>query len=146
MLAGATVMTLVLVQGVVAGYVIGGWYMHSPLGHVLGAAHGFALATLLALAGPYLVYCFRMAGVPLLPVARLWLPPLAASLAMGAVVWYAGVLLESANAAPAVRLITMIGTGVLVYPMLAYRQVAWFWQQWQLWRQQPAAVGKSVGQ
>ncbi len=138
--AGRSGRLLVATFALAALLVLGGW-AGIQLGRTMlirwtpdptiAAAMGLAIAYTLLLAGvwfpAYLVYCLRSAGVRVRDVALPLGPALISALAMGLAVWGLGRVPQIQSLAPAMRLGILVVAGVVIYALLAAREMAWCW-------------------
>ncbi len=99
----------------------------------IAAALGLAMAYTLLLAGVwfpvYLWSCLRTAGVRVCDVLMPLVPALAAALAMGLAVWGLGHIPLLQSLAPWIRLAVLVAAGVVIYALLAAREIAWCWRE-----------------
>jgi PST family polysaccharide transporter len=121
---------------------VGGW-TGTQLGRVLlgrwiidpanAAAVGLAIAYTLLLAGVWfpmhLAYCLRTAGVRIRDAIRPLVPSLIAALAMGIAVWALGRIPPFQSLGPILRLSVLAATGVVIYAVLAARELVWCWRE-----------------
>ncbi|HEX5104477.1 MAG TPA: oligosaccharide flippase family protein [Pirellulaceae bacterium] len=131
LLLAMLLLLLLLVQGMLAGLFFGRTFLagstaDAALAPALGMAIAQTAAVTLVWLGPYLWFCLRTAQLDDATVLRVLLPPLRAALLMGAVVWLLRLMLiQTPSISPAVRLLALIGAGVLSYALLAQRDVRW---------------------
>jgi O-antigen/teichoic acid export membrane protein len=131
--AGAIAATLLLVQGYGFGYWLGSSYGPPEIGPALGLAWSYTVVGLTALFIPYLYFCLRSVGVPLsgFLVPLRWI--IITSVSMGLVTWWLRATLLSQTSLPiAARLAVTIAAGVLVYGLLARREVRWLLGQFRI--------------
>jgi hypothetical protein len=140
LLGAALLQLLLLVQGSIAGFILGRTYLaaamgDAALGGTLGMAMGYSVVLVAVWFLPYLSFALRTAGIqPTSVLLPLW-PALRAALLMGLVVWAWQLLPFAASLGPIIRLAASIAIGVGVYGLLARREIAWCWRE--LW---PAAA------
>jgi hypothetical protein len=137
LLLAMLLLLVLLVQGMLAGLYFGGYLSDAnPAVAALGPAMGMALAQTAVVSlvwlGPYLWFCLRSADLqPRAVLLALW-PAARGALLMGLAVWgLRQVLLLTdgpevhPTVPPAVRLVALIALGVLVYSLVAWREVRW---------------------
>ena len=97
----------------------------------IAAAMGLAIAYTVLLAGvwfpAYLWYSLRSAGVRVRDAALPLLPAFISALAMGLAVWGLGRVPQIQSLAPAMRLALLVAAGVVIYVVLAWREIACCW-------------------
>jgi O-antigen/teichoic acid export membrane protein len=132
LLAGSLVYMLLLVQGLIAGWLATRFFPSAasedgPQQAALWMAAAYTLVMIGVIFLPYMSYCLRSAGVPLLSaLLPLW-PALRSAAVMGAVVWVAGQLME-ALAVPLdyrLELAALLVVGICSFALLAWREVRW---------------------
>lgn len=136
LLAGAGLMTVVLVQGYIAGLWFGRQFgPEHGFEPVLAVASSYSIVMVCVVFVPYLIFTLRTIGVsPAAWFAAIRRPALAA-LGMGLVVATLRVMLrDQVDAAPLLLLAAEIVTGVLIYALLARGEIAWLIAQWQATR------------
>lgn len=126
---GALAVALLQIQGHVTGALLGRWFLseNEPLagaGIALGIAGTYSFVLVFVVTVPYLIYAFRQAGVSGQAVLRAIRPALLATSTMGLTVWATRQLLDAYGPWPVlVRLLTCIGVGVIVYGLLARKEI-----------------------
>jgi len=126
MLAGSVIFTIVLAQGVFAGYWLAGLVAEDgsdPIARAIGVATGVSLTTVLVLAIPYLNFCCRTVGVSFYRAIRPAAGAVFAALMMGALVFLLGWFLTGYQAW--IRVPWMVSLGVAAYATLGRREIAW---------------------
>jgi len=130
LLFGSLLITVILAQAVVVGNALGGQHLgDAPWGQVRGIACGVSLATVGVVFIPYLAAAFTAVGYPVRAILRLLVPALFATIAMGGGVYLVGQLAWLKNQLPAVRLLCQVGSGVIIYGLLARNHIRDIWQQ-----------------
>jgi len=139
LLFGSTVALLVLVQAFVVGFYAGGYAwptvegnsLPTAMGPLLGVAIGYSLVTIFVWMPPFLWFCFRSTGTPIGMVAKRILPVLQPAVLMGMIVWaLRQVLLNVEWLGPAPRLAMLVPLGMLLYALMARREMRWFFEEW----------------
>jgi len=126
---GATAMAAVLTTAPWLGMLWGRQWGASPWSATLGAACGYSLATVLILPLPYLLYCWRLAGVPPRRLLPILLSVGKRALVMGMVVAFAHGMFWWYQLMVWPRLLATVGLGVAVYGYLARRELQWLLRQ-----------------
>jgi PST family polysaccharide transporter len=97
----------------------------------IAAAMGLAIAYTVLIAGvwfpAYLVYCLRSAGVRVRDVVLPLGPALISAVAMGLAVWGLRRAPQIQALAPAMRLAILVAAGIVIYCVLAFREIVWCW-------------------
>ncbi len=151
LLAATLLQLLLLAQGSLAGYFLGRTYLASTMGDaILGGALGMAIAYSVVLVavwfGPFLTFTLRTVGVrPTTVLIPLW-PAFRAALLMGLVVWSLRYLPLVYSLAPLWRLTLAITFGILVYGLLARRELTWAWHEIVALRGEPAQLPSATGE
>jgi PST family polysaccharide transporter len=110
-----------------AAFCVGLWAGLRAGAPTLGVAASYSAAMVLLVFPPYLVFCLRTVGIS----ARTWLaqllPAALAAVGMGLMVALCHALLVPPRAVPVLaRLAAEIAVGVVVYAILARREIRWF--------------------
>ena len=133
LLAGSLLVVLLLAQGIVAGWLASTGFRGELVPTAasidratLWMAAAYTLVTIVAVFGPYVVFCLRSAQVAPRPILRPLLAPLRAALAMGLVVWLAGRGLDAAGATDyRLRLAVMVPLGGAAFALIARDELRW---------------------
>jgi PST family polysaccharide transporter len=131
LLVAMSLLLVLLLQGMLAGLYFGRYLGGETTAQtVLGPAVGMALAqtTVLTLVwiGPYLWFCLRSADLEVRSVLRALWPAARGALVMGLAVWGLRSLLVLSPSVPSTwRLVLLIAAGVVVYLLVAWREVRW---------------------
>ncbi len=129
LLVGSVATAVALSIGYLVGFELGDLWGSSPVGPTLGVAWSLSLSTVVVVFVPYLLFCFRTVHISFSAVFRQLAVPLLASLLMAGGVFAAQQILTSWGVAPPVRLAVAITTGVLIYSVVAHRDVRWLIEQ-----------------
>ena len=132
LLVGAGLMTTVLVQGYLAGLWFGRHfaeqYQFEP---VLAVAAAYSIVMILVVFLPYLLFCLRTVHIPLTHWLQVIHHPALASLGMGLVVAaLRSALMRQHPTSTVALLAAQIAAGVVVYALLARREITWLVTQW----------------
>lgn len=136
LVAGSLVYLLLLVQGIVAGWLAATHVFPNaaagePQRAALWMAAAYTFVTVAVIFIPYLAFCLRSAGVSLSSTLIPLLPALRGTLLMGVVVWGTGELLIAfgANFDYRIQLAVLIATGACAYLLFAWREARWLWEE-----------------
>ena len=131
LVAGSLVYLLLLVQGLMAGW-LGARYFPSstdegPQQAALGMAAAYTLVTIGVIFLPYLTFCLRSAEVSVRAALLPLLPALRSAAVMGAVVWIVRRLLDALSNPLDFRLALalLVAVGIASYVLLGWREVRW---------------------
>lgn len=116
----------VMCTAVLAGLWAGQRWGVSPEGPTLGVACCYSAATVVVLGVPYLLFCFRTAGISAHAVLAVLTWPALYALLMGLVTWATSASLGLLGLTALARLLVVIAVGVMVYSLLAWRELRWF--------------------
>jgi PST family polysaccharide transporter len=131
LLVAMSLLLVLLLQAMLVGLYFGRYLGGATTAQaVLGPALGIALAQTAVLTlvwlGPYLGFCLRSADLEVRSVLRALWPTARGALVMGLAVWALRNLLDLSPPVPlAWRLIVLIAAGVVVYSLVAWREVRW---------------------
>jgi len=134
LLAATSVLVVLLVAGGWVGIAIGRTVLvrWTP-DPTIAAALGLAIAYTAVFAGiwfpGYLVWCLRSADVRWANVAWPLLTALVSSLAMGLAVFGLRFIPQLQSLRPELRLAVLIAAGIVIYSVLARREIAWCWRE-----------------
>ena len=116
------VVNFVLIQGFASGYWLATRQAFTPMNAVLGVAWGYSLTTIFAISVPYLAFSFIVTRLPVRQLIARLFKVLVYSAIMGVAVFALKPLLDSVTIMP-IRLIVLIGTGAVIYLLLARHEV-----------------------
>ena len=137
----ALVVLVVMLQGYVAGGFLGKRFGEFPEGPAIGMAVSFTLVSLVVLCVPYTRFVLRSSGASGRELWRLMKGSLLAALAMGMAVWALRTGFSAATS-PFLRLGTSVLVGVLVYGVIARREIRWAYEFFGFSRDSAARLGK----
>jgi len=134
LLLGASATALIMTTALLIAMWQGGWSREaslpvSTLGPTRIMAVAYTATSLLIFGIPYLSFCFRAVGVSLSRVLRALSAPAAYAALMGLIAGAAQRLGDGLQWPAPGRLAVTVTVGVVIYTMLARRELQWFWAQ-----------------
>ncbi|MEE3368067.1 MAG: oligosaccharide flippase family protein [Planctomycetota bacterium] len=136
----ALVVLVVMAQGYLTGGILGKRFGAVPDGPAVGVAMAFTLVSLLVLCIPYTRFVLGSSGASFRQLWRGIRGALLATLVMGVLVWaLRGTLPEAMS--PVMRLAILVLSGVVVYGVIARREVRWAYEFFGL---SPGSTGRLV--